>query len=307
MDRNFRRITLEKIAENAGILTQTVQKAIQNPISPKPTFKTLGSVGPGTTLMMPANPVKADGSVDIVINIRGIAGGDVGFASSLGVNAVIISAEAGGLGSKQCQEKFGNAAFVNGAVSKVIGFLQKQFPDKNVHRGKLIVSGFSGGGGAIAQMLTQKDQIQGGLNGVLINDGLHANPGTPEMNAVLDYAKEAEKNPDKYKFSLIHSAVNPGKYISTTQTADYLLNQLNLQRKPIDQTWNGVGPKPVSQAKAGGFVVTQLYDKEQPYMAKDDKGQLRPNVMGKTSGGQHISALHWMPNAFKDIGLEPLA
>ncbi len=304
---NFRLLTLEKIASNAGILTELVNKSFTNSTPAPPQqqkFQSLGSVGPGTTIMMPANPIKPDGSVDIVINIRGIPGGDTKTASSLGVNAVVITAEAGGLGSKENQNQFGNASFVNTAVSKVLSFLQRNNPDKQIRRGKLIVSGFSGGGGAIASMLTERNKIKDGIDGVIINDGLHANPGSPAMNAVLEYAKEAAKNPDKYKLNIIHTAVNPGKYISTTNTANYLVQQLGMQRDNYNDNWNGVGPKPVSTATQGGVKITQLYNQEQPYMAKDPiTGKVKPNVNGLTSGGQHISSLKWMPNAFKDIGL----
>ena len=312
LESEFRYLALKKLAENSGVITNLVENKLGlDPISQekkepkKIEFQNLGSVGPGTTVMIPTNPVKPDGAVDIVINIRGIPGGDTKTASSLGVNAVIVTAEAGGLGSKENQSQFGNAAFINKAVNTVLGHLKKKYPEKNIHRGKLVVSGFSGGGGAIASLLTQKENVPGGIDGIIINDGLHANPGTPAMNAVLEYAREAEKNPDKYRFSLIHSAVNPGKYISTTQTANYLLQQLGMERQKHEQEWNGIGPKPASQASKGGVKITQLYDQEQPYMAKDPQtGQLRPNVMGLTSGGQHISSLHWMPNAFADIGLE---
>jgi predicted esterase len=313
LEQEFRYLALKKLAETSGVLTNIVkqklglsEEIVSEKKEPKKIeFQNLGSVGPGTTVMMPTNPVRADGSVDIVINIRGIAGGDTKTVSSLGVNAVVVTAEAGGLGSKENQTQFGNAAFINKAVNTVLGFLKKKYPEKNIHRGKLVVSGFSGGGGAIAGLLTQRQNVQGGIDGVIINDGLHADPGSPAMNAVLEYAKEAEKNPDKYRFSLIHTAVNPGRYISTAQTANYLLQQLEMERQKQEGEWNGIGPKPVSQAQKGGVKITQLYDQEQPYMAKDPQtGQVRPNVMGLTSGGQHISSLHWMPNAFADIGLE---
>lgn len=313
MENEFRYLALKKLAESAGVLTNIVKQklGLENEISSEKKekkeiqFQNLGSVGPGTTVMVSTNAVKPDGAVDIVINIRGIPGGDTKTASSLGVNAVVITAEAGGLGSKENQSQFGNASFINKAVGMVLGSLKKKYPEKNIHRGKLVVSGFSGGGGAIAGLLTQRQQVTGGIDGVIINDGLHANPGTPAMNAVLEYAKEAEKNPDKAKFSLIHTAVNPGKYISTSKTADYLLQELGLERQKLEGEWNGVGPKPSSQAQRGGVKITQLYDQEQPYMAKDPTtGKVRPNVMGATSGGQHISSLHWMPNAFADIGLE---
>lgn len=290
MDPNFRRTTLLKIAANAGLLTSFVEKEL----NPKPQFSSLGSVGPGTTVMMPSNPVKPDGSVDILINIRGIPGGDTKRASSLGVNAVIVTAEAGGKGNKENVVAYGNANFINNAVSQVLNFVQNKFPDKKIKRGKLVISGFSGGAGAVAAALTQRSSIKGGVDGVVLNDGLHADPNSPQMNAVLEYAKEAEKDPNK-KLKVIHTAITPGKYISTTQTANYLLDQLSLQRKPTEN-WNGKGPKPKTEAKKGGVEIYQLFDKEPPYMVKDpNTGELKPNLIGDpnepvTNGGQHIVA-----------------
>src|SRR5258708_7930282 len=107
---------------------------------PKLTFKPIGSVGPGTTVMIPPNPVKSDGSVDFVFIIRGLAGGDTKTASQLGVNAVIITAEAGGLGSKENQAAFGRASFINESIAKVLANLKQMYPDKPVHRGKLAIS-----------------------------------------------------------------------------------------------------------------------------------------------------------------------
>lgn len=293
MDKNFRKLTLKKIAENSGLLS----KIVEDSLGIKNKFKSLGSVGPGTTVLMPENPIKADGSVDIIINIRGIAGGDTKTASNMGVNAVIVTAEAGGLGSKENAESFGYASFVNDSVSKVLGFIKKQFPDKNVHRGKLIISGFSGGGSAIANILSQKDKVNGPIDGVLFNDALHASPNDPRLNAIIEYAKEAEKDPSK-KFKLIHTAVVPGSYASTTDVADYILKQLNLNRKSTD-SHGEIGP--VSEAKSGGVTITQLYDRKDPYMVRDSNGQLKANIPG-TAGWQHIKSLEWgNRNAFKDL------
>jgi hypothetical protein len=282
-----------------GILTDEISKILGEKKEIK--YQNMGSVGPGTTVMIPENAVKSDGSVDIIIQIRGIAGGDLKTAGKLGLNAVVITAEAGGIGSKENQEMFGNASFVNSAVSKVLGFLQKKFPDKKIHRGKLALSWFSGGYAAGRNILMQRKAIPGGIDAAISIDGMHDAPGTPGMQAYIDFAKEVAKDPNK-KFVVIHSAVNPGKYTSTTQAADQIVNNLGIQRAPVEQ-WNGQGTKPKTKAQLGGVEVTQLYDKEQPYMAKDEHGVTRPNVRGQTSGGQHIDALDWgVNNAFKELG-----
>ena len=55
-------------------------------------------------------------------------------------------------------------------VGSTLAYLKKQFPDKNIKRGKLIISGFSGGGSVVASLVSQKDQINGGINGIVVDD-----------------------------------------------------------------------------------------------------------------------------------------
>jgi len=285
MDNSFRIATLEKIAKAAGILSSFVEKALDQKALQ---FKNMGTVGTGTTVMAPSGVVKPDGSVDIVINIRGIAGSDTRTAAQLGTNAVIITAEAGGMGSKENVQTFGNAAFINKAIDDVLARLQAQYPDKNIHRGKLVLAGFSGGGGAIANILTQRNQVKGDIDAVVINDGLHTKPGSPGMQAVIDYAKEAETG-DK-KLRIMHTAIKPwskqlGFYTSTTESADYILNQLGLQSRKGAADSRDYGINPYSQASKGGVEITALYGPDRakdPYYTDNRPGSL---------GDQHVQSL----------------
>ncbi len=299
MNKNFRLLTLEKIALGAGILTKLVEDSLGKKDNPK--FVALPSVGPGTTVFMSENAVKSDGSVDIIINFRGIVGQakDV-FSKTNGANAVVVTAEGQGpkeenLGSKLLQQQFGNANKVNEIVGTILTHLQKQFPDKKIKRGKLVLSGFSGGGSVVADLVAQKNQIKGGIDGLIINDGLHSKPGSESLKAVVDFAREATKDPNK-KFKIMHTAIKPwsknlGYYTSTTETADYILNQLGLERKPGQNTEYGFTP--ASEAKAGGVEIIQMYDKPAPYYADNRPGSL---------GDQHIQSLEkGHPYLFRDI------
>lgn len=293
MNREFRKNTFKHLLKNAGIVSDLVEKTFSKPAT---TYRTLGSVGRGTTVMMPDTPVKSDGSVDIIFQIRGIAGGDTKTAGAIGKNAVIITAEAGGIGSKENLAAYGSPAFINEAVNKVIANLKQNFPEKNVHLGKLTVSSFSGGGSATAQLLMNRESLPKGSQPpkFVFIDGLHADPRSNVMKAVVDYAKEVKDNPKMGELSIIHTAVVPGKYTSTTEVADHLLDQLGLQRQSINQSQGeGDEVRPTSAANAGGLNVVQLYDTQQPYMAKDPHtGEVKPNVPG-TAGWQHIKALDW--------------
>jgi hypothetical protein len=289
MERDFRRLSLLKLIKEAGILTDLVESSLGK--SQSKSFKSLGSVGPGTTVMMPPNVVKPDGSVDVIIQIRGLAGGDTKGAAALGKNAVIVTAEAGGKGSKENMQAYGSPQFINQAVSKVVGFLQQQNPEKKIKLGKLTVSSFSGGGSATAALLMNRTSLPQGTEPpkFVFIDGLHSDIKGPVMKALVDFGKQSAQNKANGELEIVHTAVKPGDYVSTTETADYILNSLGLQRQQLTPTSE---LSPVSQATKGGVRITQLYDKEQPYMAKDNQGHLRPNVPG-TSGYQHIQALNW--------------
>ncbi len=295
MDQNFRHATLQHLVKQAGVVSDMVDKALEvkNKVL---NFISIGSVGPGTTVMVPPNPVKPDGSVDIVFQIRGLAGGDTKTAGSMGANAVIITAEAGGLGSKENLAAFGSPAFVNKAVGQIISAIQSKNPDKKIVLGKLVVSSFSGGGSATASLLVNRGALPKGTTPpkFVFIDGLHADPKGQVMKEIVNYAKEVKNNPAAGELSIVHTAVVPGGYASTTQVADHLLQELGLQRQRVsDKQGEGDDVRPVAEAQSGGLKVVQLYDQQQPYMAKDPRtGEMKPNVPG-TAGKQHINALTW--------------
>lgn len=298
MERNFRKLTLIKLIKEAGLVTDLVKKQLgkdlpndkEKPVIP---FKVLGSVGPGTSVLMPPNPVKPDGTVDIIIQIRGLSAGDAKTISTLGKNAVFITSEAGGKGSKENFQAYGNPGFVNQAVGTVLNFLKKQNPDKNISLGKLTISSFSGGGSATANLLANRNQLPKGKEPpkFVFIDGLHTDPNSDTMKAIIDFGQKAAKTPQAGELEIIYTAVIPKGYNSTTQVADHILGSLGLQRQPVSQWQQGKGP--VSQAVQGGVKIIQLYDKPEPYKVKDpETGELKANIPG-TAGYQHINALKW--------------
>lgn len=304
LDKFTRKHLLEKIAASAGILTDFLEKNLKKD-DVKPKFVPLASLGPGTSVFMSENAVKPDGSVDIIVNFRGVSGDPASVGANFSHrNAVIITSEAVGdrnknKGSALLEQQFGNVNKLNELVGRTLAYLQKQFPDKQIKRGKLIVSGFSGGGSVVARVAAERDKIPGGLDGIVINDGLHSNPKTPEgrklLDSLVEFAREAEKDPNK-KFKILHTAIRPGSYASTTETADYILNQLNLQRQKVEnrQSYNEYGFIPKAEAKRGGVEVVQMFDDPNvPYYVDNRAGSL---------GATHVDAL-WKgnPYIFRDV------
>ena len=297
MQNNFRKLALEKLASLTQIVEETLSAVPKEPVK----FQTLGSAGPGATVLASNNAVKPDGTVDIVINLRGLPGVPQA-AESLGINAAVVAAEAVGpqsknMGSTLLEQQFGSAQKINELVDKTLADLQAKYPDKKIKRGKLILSGFSGGGGAISKIVSQRSQIKGGLDGVIINDGLHTKIDSPAMKSLVDFAKEAQNDPSK-TFKLLHTAIVPwskelGRYTSTTETANHILNELGMSNQPA----TGIDPKfdfhPTATSKKGGVEIITMYDKPAPYYVDNRAG---------SAGDQHIQALKkGHPYLFRDV------
>jgi hypothetical protein len=56
------------------------------------------------------------------------------------------------------------------------------------------------------------------------------------------------------RFLLTHSEIFPGTYASTTETADFLLKQLGVKRRPILK-WGPMGLQQLSEARRGKFLL----------------------------------------------------
>lgn len=282
-----------KLAASAGVLTGFVEKKL-NDFKKKQEFIPLATV-PGGAVIMNKNAVKADGSYDLIINFRGSSSP----SNYSNPNAIIVNLEASGpqsenLGSKLLEQQFGNANKVNEIIGIINNHLKKQFPDKNIHRGKLTVSGFSGGGSVVGEIVNQRSKINGGIDNVIINDGLHSDFDSDKMKAILEFAREAQKDPSK-KFKLLHTAIGTSGYPSTTETADYLIKQLGLQRKNIQnpEEYQQFGFVPKSEIKDGGLEIVQMYDEPAPYYVDNRADSL---------GDQHVKAVNvGNPYLFRDI------
>lgn len=294
MNRQLRRFSIALIAKQAGIVSDLVEKFLSKPKS----YRSLGSVGPGTTVMVPENPVKSDGSVDIIIQVRGIPGGDIKSAASVGKGAVVVTAEAGGIGSKENFMAYSSTNFISKTTNQIIEFLKSkpEFANKNVHLGKLTISSFSGGGSAVANLLKNRDSLPKGSvpPKFVFIDGLHADPkATPDQSgknafqAVAEFAQQVRDDPSAGELSIVTTKINPGKYIATDQVAQQLLAQIGMKDSKRSQ-WGDI---PVTEHQQGGLHIARMYDDGQPYMVKDPRtGQMKPNIPG-TSGYQHIQAL----------------
>lgn len=221
------------------------------------------NIGANSIVMMPPNVINPDGSVDIVINFKGV--NSPAHASATGKKAVMVSVYEPEGGN----HKFGNYAqynyqFVNRAIDTIISTLQKANPDKSIKRGKLTITGWSAGGSSLKQILANEDKVKGGVNEVVFSDALHSGLGEDidkGMESVINYAQKAAKDPSK-KIVLVSTGVIPGNekgqtYASTYDTGKRLSDILGAEQVDSDNYY--YGGKPSSISGKGGFQWIQLF------------------------------------------------
>lgn len=293
MDQNFRIQAFERLA---GLISDKVKEHLQTE-KPQRKYGPAGiSLGyPGTSVIWPGkSAIHPDGSVNIMFFFRG---GSAGVMSKSPTNAVVVTADAGGVGGGPSRQAYGRPEFVNKVVNSIIAQLKKKTGRDDIKLGKLGLAGWSGGYDPIHGIMQNPGALVKQPDYVGVFDGMHHGPkGKPNPKSMETWKEIADRAAKgETQFVVTHTAVDPGSYASSTDTANWLVQQSGAQRQPVQQ-WQGQGVKPASVAQQGGFSVVQLYDQPQPYMVRDpETGKSKPNIPG-TSGYQHIQAIRSAPD-----------
>ena len=153
---------------------------------------------------------------------------------------------------------------------------------------ELILVSWSAGYGALGELI-KADSSEQLCSSVLLIDGLHASyfdgkPGPQESKLVTDslqpflkFASKASKS--EKRMIVLHSEIFPGTFASTTETADWLINQLKLKRKPV--------------LKWGPMRTQQLGETQQ--------GKLQIRAFAGNSAPDHVDLLHGMPEFLAEL------
>lgn len=129
--------------------------------------------------------------------------------------------------------------------------------------GPVYLGGWSAGCQAVREILRHPENVAW-VEGVYFIDGVHSSyaegkPGplesrldTGNLEPILHFAKLAVEG--RKQCLLVHGEIFPGTFASTTETADWLLRELQVKRKPV-LAWGPMGTQQLSEVKAGRFVV----------------------------------------------------
>ena len=127
---------------------------------------------------------------------------------------------------------------------------------------KIYISSFSAGYGAVRAILKRH---LGEIDGLLLLDGLHTDyvpartvlsqGGTLNARKLADFVRFAQLAAQgKKRLVITHSEIFPGTYASTTETTDYSIESLGLQRTPVLE-WGPVGMQLLSRSAQGGLLI----------------------------------------------------
>jgi hypothetical protein len=132
-----------------------------------------------------------------------------------------------------------------------------------VRFGRVMLGGWSAGCGAIRQIL-KAPASYARVDAALMIDGIHTDyvegkPGPLESkigveNLAIWQQLARDAIAGRKRAIVTHSEIFPGTFASTTETADYLLQQLNLTRHPVLK-WGPMGLQQLSEARAGRFLL----------------------------------------------------
>lgn len=194
----------------------------------------------GTSVISTENPILPNGTVNFIFQIRGIPAGDTKMVGNAGTNAVIVTAENGGLGSLENMQKYGNAEWINTAITKILNALTNKNNGITPKVGNIAISSFSGGYGALSKILEQRNKLMAPITAVTVFDGIH-DKDPNRLKPWIDYAKEAQKDPSK-KFIIVHTDIKPS-YTSSTESAKLISDAI------------GAKPDETGTINSGGFSV----------------------------------------------------
>jgi hypothetical protein len=127
----------------------------------------------------------------------------------------------------------------------------------------LALAGWSAGCGAIREILKHPANYER-VTRILCIDGIHTGyvngqPGplesqleTANLEIFVQFARDAMAG--RKRFLITHSEIFPGTFASTTETADWILRQINLRRTPVVR-WGPMGTQQLSKARHGRFLL----------------------------------------------------
>ena len=174
---------------------------------------------------------------------------------------VILAVVNLGSGSSVYERAFQHESAFGGLIDSVLEGVSRS-KSIEIEASGIYLSSFSAGYGAIRAILREH---QSAVDGILLLDGLHTDYVPPrrvlaeggslneeKLEGFVEFARLATEG--RKRLLITHSEIFPGTYASTTETADFIIEALNLQRRPVLR-WGPGGMQLLSETRAGGLHI----------------------------------------------------
>lgn len=208
--------------------------------------------------------VAKDGAFDVVVHFHGHEPIRKEFVKE--GNGVVLAGIDLGIGSGAYENKFADKDLFAKILTSIEDKMQARSGKKNAYIKHLALSSWSAGYGATSQILRQTNGK--GIDAVVLLDSLHAgykegtqNVKGDQISQFVSYAKSAANN-KKFMY-LSHSSIIPPGYASTTEVAEYIVDELGGSMKK----WSGKdiwGLKRISKFDKGNFHVRGYDGNDKP-------------------------------------------
>ena len=200
-------------------------------------------------------PAGATGDrVEYLIHFHGAPWLAMQAAEESGLPLVVLAVNLGGGGNRY------SSAFADPAVFEQL--LRRAAETAAPQTGQLpdavYLTAFSAGYGAVREIVRQ---VPDRIDGALLLDGLHTSY-VPERKPVAEGGKIEESRLMPFleyarrgkRLVITHSEIFPGTFASTTETTDWLVEQLGLKRTPV-MKWGPLGMQQLSEVRSGNLTI----------------------------------------------------
>ncbi|MCC6242750.1 MAG: hypothetical protein IT353_07900 [Gemmatimonadaceae bacterium] len=266
-------------------LTRTHERLTQTP--PNGTVRTFtGPAAKPVELLIPSGIHKRD-AFDLVIHFHGAAW--IPQQAVTALNSRTVSATLNlGSGSGVYDRSFTDPATFDTLLATITREVSAA-TNRTSRIAHVTLTGFSAGHGSIRAILRDPRHFAV-VGSVLLIDGMHTSYipegrvialggtiDTTNLAAFTNFARAAMRG--EKQFLITHSEIFPGTFVSTTETADWLVKTLGIQRKPVLR-WGPRGTQQLSEARAGKFELRGYAGNSAP---------------------DHIDQFHAMPELLKQL------
>lgn len=202
-----------------------------------------------------------------------------------GKNAILVSVSLRGL-SGAYTDKFKDKKEFGRLLKEVMDTLDKKGIVKHPRLGKLCLTSFSAGFGAMREILQVPEYYKKITDAVFfdsIHSGLDTTNAVPpdQMQMFLQFAQDAARG--KKTMWITHSAIDPITYASTTKTADFLIKGVGATQVYSNDT----------QSSISSVDTTEPW-KYMRLISTADKGNFHVRGFAGDTGQDHMNHLYTM-------------